>query len=109
MSQAFPKELLAKSAIAPIICGRSRASKLDDISAKASMEVLCRGHAGVPARSPSRGAGTAGPGRQRAGIREPALGLPTQAGGRGGMRKALWRDLKHQSCISEILQATQCI
>lgn len=65
------------------MCARSRASKLDDISAKASAAVLRHGHAGVPGRSPSHGRAMARPGRQHTGSREPALGLPTQAGGQG--------------------------
>ena len=83
MSWAFPKELLAKSDIAPIMCARSRASKLDDISAKASALAGRGGHAWVPGRSSSHSRAAAAPGRQRADSREPALGLPTQAQGQG--------------------------
>lgn len=103
MSWAFPKEILAKSGIAPIMCAKSRASKLDDISAKASAQVLHHGHTRVPGQSPSHAGAMARSSKWHAHGREPALGLPPQA---GGMRKALSGDLKHCKCISEILQAT---
>lgn len=84
MSRAFPKELLAKSGTAPIMCARSRASKLDDISAKASVEVLRRGHAAVvPGRSPSRGRAMAVPGRRRPAAESQNWGCPQRQGGTG--------------------------
>lgn len=91
MSWAFPKELLAKSGIAPIMCARSRASKLDVISAKTSVEVLCRRHAGVPGWSPSHSRATLGRsgGARAAGSQH--WGCPRRQGVRGRDEKSpLW-------------------
>lgn len=73
MSQAFPMQLLAKSGITPIMCARSRASKLDGVSAKAYAEARCGKR------------GRLGAGSGRAGGTVPAQQLPTrtEAAGRG--------------------------
>lgn len=58
MSQAFPVQLLAKSGITLIMCARSRASKLDGVSAKACAEARCGECARLGAGS-GRAGGTA--------------------------------------------------
>lgn len=87
----MPKDLLAKSGIAPITSARSKASKLDDISAKASGDVLHHRHTRVSGWSPSHIRAMAESGRQHAGSSGPAMGLPTQAGAQGRDEKSrLW-------------------
>lgn len=94
MSQAFPVQLLAKSGITLIMCARSRASKLDGVSAKACAEARCGECARLGAGS-GRAGGTAAAHTHRS-CRERER----------RQRENLSRGLKH--CVSEILQALYC-